>query len=179
MWSGLQGGTFVCQGFAYIDLEHPSARGLDYITFIQWQSEEFTLHEIGETWTFEFIIRFKNETPEGRYVVPITVVGEVEVCPDALPFVMTDFITFEVLKEPSNVSMEAWFISPCSVCVIPDNAGKAQPGTKFYYLHRICNLGTESLYRWGSDRRRAVMSGCTKYGEQYKEKGSEVSSQVR
>lgn len=137
------GGTFVCEGYTYIDLEHPSARGLEYITFIQWQSEQFSLHEIGETWTFEFIIRFKNETPEGRYVVPITVLGEVSVCPDAIPFEVTEFITFEVLKEPSNVSMDVWFVSPCNVCVIPDNTGKAQPGTKFYYLHRICNLGTE------------------------------------
>jgi len=138
------GGTFVCQGSAYIDLEHPSFRGLDYITFIQWKSEEFSLHEIGEIWTFEFIIRFKNETPEGRYVVPITVLGEVDVCPDAIPFEVTEFITFEVLKEPSNVSMKAWFTSPCNVCVIPDNTGRAQPGTTFNYPHRICNLGTDA-----------------------------------
>ena len=137
------GGTFVCEGHAYIDLEHPSARGLEYITLIQWKSEEFSLHEIGEIWSFEFIIRFKNETPEGRYVVPVTVLGEVNVCPDAIPFEVTEFITFEVLKEPSNVSMNAWFSSPCTVCVIPDNTGKAQPGTKFYYVHRICNVGTK------------------------------------
>lgn len=137
------GGTLVCQGQVYIDLSHPSAMGLEYITLIIWQSEKFSLHEIGESRQFEFIIRFKPEAPEGRYVVPITVLGEVKACPDAIPFKLTEFITFEVLKEPSNVSFKAWFANPCNVCVIPDNTGKAQPGTSFNYPHRICNLGTE------------------------------------
>ncbi len=137
------GGTLVCKGTVYIDLAHPSGRGLEYITLLQWKSDEFSLHEIGESREFEFLIRFKPEAPEGRYVVPITVLGEVQACPDAIPFEVTEFITFEVLKEPSNVSMKAWFANPCNVCVIPDNTGKAQPGTLFNYPHRICNLGTE------------------------------------
>ena len=139
----ISGGTTVCRGTVYIDQAHPSARGLEYITFIQWKSEQFTLHEIGETREFEFIIRFKSEAPEGRYVVPVTVKGEVAACPDAIPFVVTEFITFEVLKEPTNVSMKAWFANPCNVCVVPDSTGKAQPGTSFHYPHRICNLGTQ------------------------------------
>jgi len=139
----VSGGTLVCSGTVYIDLEHPSGRGLEYITLLQWQSDEFSLHEIGESREFEFIIRFKPDAPEGRYVVPITVKGEVRACPDAIPFDVTEFITFEVLKEPSNVSMKAWFSNPCNVCVIPDSTGKAQPGTSFHYPHRICNLGTE------------------------------------
>jgi len=137
------GGTLVCEGTVFIDLAHPSGRGLEYITLLQWQSDKFSLHEIGESREFEFIIRFKPNAPEGRYVVPITVLGEVKACPDAIPFEVTEFITFEVLKEPSNVSMKAWFANPCNVCVIPDNTGRAQPGTTFNYPHRICNLGTE------------------------------------
>ena len=137
----ISGGTLVCSGHVYIDLSHPSGRGLEYITFIQWQSDEFSLHEIGESRQFEFIIRFKPDAPEGRYVVPITVKGEVRACPDAIPFDVTEFITFEVLKEPTNVSMKAWFSNPCNVCVVPDNTGKARPGTTFNYAHQICNLG--------------------------------------
>jgi hypothetical protein len=139
----ISGGTTVCKGTVYIDLSHPSGRGLEYITLIQWQSEQFSLHEIGETRDFEFIIRFKPDAPEGRYVVPVTVKGEVQACPDAIPFLVTEFITFEVLKEPTNVSMKAWFANPCNVCVVPDSTGKAQPGTTFHYAHRICNLGTQ------------------------------------
>jgi hypothetical protein len=139
----VSGGTLVCEGKVYIDLAHPSARGLEYITFIQFESEKFSLHEVGEAREFEFIIRFKPEAPEGRYVVPITVKGEVKACPDAIPFEMTEFITFEVLREPSNVSMKAWFANPCNVCVIPDNTGTARAGSSFHYPHRICNLGTE------------------------------------
>jgi hypothetical protein len=139
----ISGGTLVCKGTVYIDLEHPSGRGLDFITFIKWQSDEFSLHEIGESRQFEFLLRFKQDAPEGRYVVPITVKGEVQACPDAIPFTVTEFITFEVIKEPSNVSMKAWFANPCNVCVIPDSEGKAQPGTSFQYPHRVCNLGTE------------------------------------
>jgi hypothetical protein len=139
----VSGGTLVCEGTVFIDLAHPSGRGLEYITFIQFESERFSLHEIGETREFEFIIRFKPNAPEMRYVVPITVLGEVKACPDAIPFDVTEFITFEVLKEPSNVSMKAWFANPCNVCVIPDSTGKAQPGTSFHYPHRVCNLGTE------------------------------------
>ncbi len=137
------GGVLVCEGHVYLDLAHPSGRGLEYIIFIQWQSEKFALHEIGESREFEFIVKFKPETPEGRYVIPITVKGEVKACPDAIPFEVTEFITFEVLKEPSKVSMKAWFANPCNVCVVPDNTGKAQPKTTFYYPHRICNLGTQ------------------------------------
>lgn len=136
------GGTLVCEGRVYIDQTHPSARGLEHIIFIQWESEKFSLHEIGETREFEFIIKFKPTAPEGRYVVPVTVKGEVKACPSAIPFQVTEFITFEMLKEPSNVSMKAWFANPCNVCVVPDNTGKAQPGTTFYYPHRVCNLGT-------------------------------------
>lgn len=139
----ISGGTTVCEGTVYIDLTHPSGRGLEYITLIQWQSDKFSLHEIGESREFEFIIRFKPNAPEGRYVVPITVKGEVKACPDAIPFEVTEFITFEVLKEPSNVSLRAWFANPCNVCVIPDNTGMARPGTSFHYPHRICNLGTQ------------------------------------
>ncbi len=139
----VSGGTTVCEGKVYIDLAHPSGRGLEYITLIQWESEKFSLHEIGESREFEFIIRFRADAPEGRYVVPITVKGEVKACPDAIPFEVTEFITFEVLKEPSNVGMKAWFANPCNVCVIPDNTGRAQPGTTFNYPHRICNLGTQ------------------------------------
>lgn len=137
------GGTLVCEGTVYIDLAHPSGRGLEHITFIQWQSDRFSLHEIGESREFEFILRFKPDAPEMRYVVPITVMGEVKACPDAIPFEVTEFITFEVLKEPSNVSMKAWFANPCNVCVVPDSTGKARPGTSFHYPHRVCNLGTE------------------------------------
>lgn len=139
----ISGGTLVCEGIVFIDQTHPSARGLEYITFVIWQSEKFSLHEIGEKRQFEFMIRFKPDAPEGRYVVPVTVKGEVKACPSAIPFVVTEFITFEVLKEPSSVSMKAWFANPCNVCVIPDNTGRAQPGTTFNYPHRICNLGTE------------------------------------
>ncbi|MBU7024151.1 MAG: tetratricopeptide repeat protein [Theionarchaea archaeon] len=138
-----EGGTTVCEGTVYLDLAHPSARGLDYITFLQWQSDKFSLHEVGEARQFEFIIRFKQDAPEGRYVVPITLKGEVKACPDAIPFELTEFITFEVIREPSNVSLKAWFANPCNVCVIPDSTGKAKPGTTFTYPHRICNLGTE------------------------------------
>jgi hypothetical protein len=140
----ITGGTLVCEGTAYIDMAHPSARGLEYITFIQWQSDKFSLHEIGETREFEFIIRIKSDAPEGRYVIPLTVKGEVKACPDAIPFEATEFVTLEVLKEPTNVSMKAWFANPCNVCVIPDSIGKAQAGTTFHYPHRICNLGLQA-----------------------------------
>lgn len=131
----LESGHFrrTCKGDIYVDTARLGAAEQQYISVIEGtKAIPSALIREGDKADVVLVIKFSEATLPGKYVVPITTKGNINACPGSTPFEITDYAVFIIEREPTNVGLEAWFVNPCGVCVLPENVANVRPGTKLY-----------------------------------------------
>lgn len=141
----LEAGHFriTCKGDVYIDTAKMGAAETQYISVIEGSKAiPGKLLKEGDKADVVLVIKFSESTPPGKYVVPITMKGNIQACPNTTPFEIIDYAVFLIEREPTNVGLEAWFVNPCGVCVLPEQIANGRPGTKVYLPHMVQNRGS-------------------------------------